>query len=317
MTVRPSPTDSAPLGERLPVVRGTLTERAPFATLTWFRCGGVADMLFEPADRDDLAQFLADLPADVPVLPLGIGSNLIARDGGVPGVTIRLPKAFATIAIEGERIRAGAAATDMAVANAARRAGLAGLEFLRGIPGSIGGGVRMNAGAHEGDMASVLVEATIVTRDGRTEVWPNAKFAYAYRHSALPQGAVVVEALLRGTPGDADAIAARMADITRKREAAQPIRSRTSGSTFKNPPGHKAWQLIDAAGCRGLRVGGAEVSTMHANFLINTGDATATDIEALGEEVRRRVRAHSGILLEWEIERVGRHPNGKDATPCA
>jgi UDP-N-acetylmuramate dehydrogenase len=289
----------------LPPLKGSATPHASLADFIWFRTGGAAEWLVRPADEADLAQFLEALPADVPVLPVGVGSNLIVRDGGVPGVTIRLPKAMAEVQVEGTRLRAGAAAMGITVANAARDAGLAGLEFLRGIPGTIGGAVRMNAGAYGRDMADLLVEARIVRRDGRIETVPATELGYSYRHSMLPAGDVVVEALLQGQPGDRARITAEMDRIAAEREASQPLRSRTGGSTFKNPPGHKAWQLVDAAGCRGLHLGGAQVSEKHTNFLINTGDATSADIEALGEEVRARVLARSGVLLEWEIERVG------------
>ena len=282
-----------------------LTRNAPLADFIWFRTGGPAETMFRPADIDDLATFLRSLPQDVPVMPVGVGSNLIVRDGGVPGVVVRLPKAFARIAIEGETVRAGAAAMGITVASGARDAGLAGLEFLRGIPGTAGGAVRMNAGAYGRDTADILVEATVVCRDGTVEVWPADRFAFTYRHSALPEGDIVVEALFRGTPGDPAVIGAEMDRIAAEREASQPLRSRTGGSTFKNPPGGKAWQLVDAAGCRGLRLGGAQVSEKHTNFLLNTGGATGADIEALGEEVRKRVKAHSGVDLEWEIQRVG------------
>ena len=287
-------------------VRGHLTAQALLAPLIWFKAGGVAETLFEPADVDDLAGFLAELAPGTPVLPLGLGSNLIVRDGGVPGVTVRLGKPFAALGVEGDLVRAGGGAPGIAVASAARDAGLAGLEFLRGIPGAAGGAVRMNAGAYGRDVSDILVEATVVRRSGAVETVPAAAFAFSYRHSALPPGDIVVEALFRGTPGDRATIAAEMDRIAAEREASQPLRSRTGGSTFKNPPGHKAWALVDAAGCRGLRLGGAQVSEKHTNFLINTGDATSADIEALGEEVRARVLAHSGIALEWEIERVGR-----------
>jgi UDP-N-acetylmuramate dehydrogenase len=289
----------------LPPLKGSVTPHASLADFIWFRTGGAAEWLVRPADEADLAQFLEALPADVPVLPVGVGSNLIVRDGGVPGVTIRLPKAMAEVQVEGTRLRAGAAAMGITVANAARDAGLAGLEFLRGIPGTIGGAVRMNAGAYGRDMADLLVEARIVRRDGRIETVPATELGYSYRQSMLPAGDVVVEALLQGQPGDRATITAEMDRIAAEREASQPLRSRTGGSTFKNPPGHKAWQLVDAAGCRGLHLGGAQVSEKHTNFLINTGDATSADIEALGEEVRARVLARSGVLLEWEIERVG------------
>lgn len=302
MTAAPSSLPSS-----LPPVRGTIEADAAFADFIWFRCGGQAEFLFRPADLDDLASFVARLPAATPLFPVGVGSNLIVRDGGLPGVTIRLPKSFATITIEaGNRVRAGAAAMGISVAAAARDAGTAGLEFLRGIPGTIGGAVRMNAGAYGRDMADLLIEATIVTRAGAVETWPAARLAYSYRHSTLPEGYIVTEALLQGHPGDTAAIAAEMDRIAAEREASQPLRSRTGGSTFKNPPGDRAWRLVDAAGCRGLKVGGAQVSEKHTNFLINTGSATAADIEALGEEVRRRVKAHSGVELTWEIERVGR-----------
>lgn len=286
--------------------RGKVTAQAPLAPLIWFKAGGAAETLFEPVDADDLAAFVAELPEGTPLLPLGLGSNLIVRDGGVPGVTIRLGKAMAKIAVEGEHVRAGAGAPGIAVASAARDAGLAGLEFLRGIPGTAGGAVRMNAGAYGRDVADILVEAVVVRRSGVVETLPAAAFGFSYRHSALPQGDIVAEALFRGTPGDRATITAEMDRIAAEREASQPLRSRTGGSTFKNPPGHKAWQLVDAAGCRGLQIGGAQVSSKHTNFLINTGDATSADIEALGDEVRARVLAHSGIALEWEIERVGR-----------
>ena len=287
-------------------VRGRLTAGAPLAPLIWFKTGGAAEQLFEPADADDLGAFLRGLDPATPLLPLGLGSNLIVRDGGVAGVTVRLGKAFASIAVEGGTVRAGAGAPGIAVASAARDASLAGLEFLRGIPGTAGGAVRMNAGAYGREVADILIEATVVRRSGAVEMMPASAFGFSYRHSALPAGDIVVEAVFRGLPGDRATIAAEMDRIAAEREASQPLRSRTGGSTFKNPPGEKAWQLVDAAGCRGLRVGGAQVSEKHTNFLINTGDATSADIETLGDEVRARVLAHSGIALEWEIERVGR-----------
>jgi len=289
----------------LPTVRGTLEHAAPFADFIWFRCGGAAEWLFRPADLADLAGFLRKLPAETPVFPVGVGSNLIVRDGGLKGVTIRLPKAFATVRVEGTRVRAGAAAMGITVATSARDAGIAGLEFLRGIPGTVGGAVRMNAGAYGRDVADILIEATVVTRAGETETWPAERFGFRYRHSDVPEGTTVVEALFEGMPGKKHAIAAEMERIAAEREASQPLRSRTGGSTFRNPPGRKAWQLVDAAGCRGMTVGGAQVSEKHTNFLINTGYATSADIEALGEEIRARVKAHSGVELEWEIERVG------------
>ncbi len=289
----------------LPPLAGTVEAGASFADFIWFRTGGAAQWLVRPKDIADLSQFLAALDPEVPVFPVGVGSNLIVRDGGLPGVTVRLPKAFAKVSIEGEHIRAGAAAMGITVASAARDASLAGLEFLRGIPGTAGGALRMNAGAYGRDVADSLVEATVVRRDGRVETLAAAAFGFSYRHSALPAGDIVVEALFRGTPGDKAVIAAEMDRIAAEREAAQPLRSRTGGSTFKNPPRLKAWQLVDAAGCRGLKIGGAQVSEKHTNFLINTGDATSADIEALGDQVRARVKAQSGVDLEWEIERVG------------
>ena len=293
-------------GGGLPVLRGSIEPHASLADFIWFRTGGAAEWLVRPKDVDDLAGFLAALDPAVPVMAAGVGSNLIVRDGGVAGVVVRLPKAFARVSIEpGHRVRAGAAAMGITVASAARDAGIAGLEFQRGIPGAIGGAVRGNAGAYGGDMTDILIEATVVTRSGAIEVWPAARFGYSYRHSALPEGAIVVEALLQGMPGDPATIGAEMDRIAAEREASQPLRSRTGGSTFKNPVGHKAWALVDAAGCRGLTIGGAQVSEKHTNFLLNLGGASSADIEALGEEVRRRVLAHSGVTLEWEIQRVG------------
>ena len=295
----------SPVEEEGKSLRGTVTPNASLADFIWFRTGGTAEWLVRPADIDDLSAFLCDLPPATPLLAVGVGSNLIVRDGGVPGVVIRLPKSFAHVSIEGSRVRAGAAAMGISVASAARDASLAGLEFLRGIPGTVGGAVAMNAGAYGRDVAAVLVEATVVTRDGSVAVLSAVDLGFEYRHSALPAGAVVVEALFECTPGDRAAIAAEMDRIAAEREASQPLRSRTGGSTFKNPPGHKAWALIDAAGCRGLRRGGAQVSEKHTNFMLNTGDATSADIEALGEDVCARVLAHSGVALEWEIARVG------------
>ena len=291
----------------MPALKGSLTEKGSLADFIWFRTGGPADWLARPASVDDLSGFLADLDPDVPVMPVGVGSNLIVRDGGVPGVVVRLPKAMGKVAIEGERrVRAGAAAMGITVASAARDAGIAGLEFLRGIPGTAGGAVRMNAGAYGRECADVLIEATVVLRDGTVETWSAERFEFTYRHSALPEGAIVVEALFEGVPGDPAAIGAEMDRIADEREASQPLRSRTGGSTFKNPPGEKAWALVDKAGCRGLMIGDAQVSEKHANFLLNTGNASSAEIEALGEEVRRRVQTDSGIALEWEIQRVGR-----------
>jgi len=290
----------------LPPLRGTAEHQGSLAEFIWFRTGGPAEWLVRPDSIEDLASFMAGLDLDTPVLPVGVGSNLIVRDGGVPGVVVRLPKAMAKVTVEpGNRVRAGAGAMGITVASAARDAGIAGLEFLRGIPGTVGGAAKMNAGAYGCDTSDILVEVTVVTRDGAIETWPAAKLGYTYRHSDLPAGAVVVEALFEGVPGDAAAIAAEMDRIAAEREASQPLRSRTGGSTFKNPEGDKAWRLIDAAGCRGLRRGDAQVSEKHCNFLLNLGDATSADIEALGEEVRARVKAQSGVMLEWEIQRVG------------
>lgn len=300
--------NAAPQGReaQLPPVAGSVEANASLADFIWFRTGGPAEWLVRPKDREDLSRFLAALPAEVPLLPVGVGSNLIVRDGGVPGVVIRLPKSFAQVAVEqGNRIRAGAAAMGITVASAARDAGIAGLEFLRGIPGTVGGAVKMNAGAYGREVSDILVECTLVLRDGSVEVWPLEKLRYSYRHSELPDGAVVVDALFEGAPGDPAAIGAEMDRIAAEREASQPLRSRTGGSTFKNPDDAKAWQLVDAAGCRGLKRGGAQVSEKHCNFLLNLGDATSADIEDLGEEVRARVKAQSGIELQWEIARVG------------
>jgi UDP-N-acetylmuramate dehydrogenase len=290
----------------LPKLSGSAEANGSLADFIWFRTGGPAEWLVRPADVEDLSRFLAGLEASVPVLPIGVGSNLIVRDGGVPGVVVRLPKSFAKVAAEpGNRVRAGAGAMGITVASKARDAGIAGLEFLRGIPGTVGGAVRMNAGAYGREVGDILVEATLVLRDGTVETWPAERFGYRYRHSDTPPGAVVVEALFAGTAGDPQAIGAEMDRIAAEREASQPLRSRTGGSTFKNPPGTRAWAEIDSAGCRGLKIGCAQVSEKHCNFLLNLGNARAADIEALGEEVRRRVRAHSGVELEWEIQRVG------------
>jgi UDP-N-acetylmuramate dehydrogenase len=291
----------------MPKVRGRLTRNAPLAPLVWFKSGGRAAWLFEPADEDDLTSFLRELDPHVPVMALGLGSNLIIRDGGVPGVVVRLGKAFARIEQHDEvTIRCGGGASGILVSSTARDKGIAGLEFLRGIPGTVGGFVRMNGGAYGREVSDILVSARLVLRSGEIVEWPLEKFGYTYRHSEVPEGAVVIEAAFRGTPGDPEAIGAEMDAIARAREESQPLRSRTGGSTFKNPPGHKAWALVDAAGCRGLRQGDAQVSEKHCNFLLNVGSATSADIEALGEEVRRRVEAKTHISLEWEIQRVGK-----------
>lgn len=290
----------------LPAVRGTLKADAPLAPLVWFKAGGAAQWLFEPKDADDLAAFLRDLDPAVPVMALGLGSNLIVRDGGVPGVVVRLGKPFATAERrEATTIVCGGGASGILVSSTARDAGIAGLEFLRSIPGTVGGFVRMNGGAYGRETCDILVECDVVLRSGERVTLANADLGYTYRHSTLPEGAVVVSATFRGHPGDPAAIQAEMDRIAAAREASQPLRSKTGGSTFKNPDGHKAWQLVDEAGCRGLQLGGAQVSEKHTNFLLNLGEATSADIEALGEEVRRRVKGRSGIELEWEIQRVG------------
>ena len=290
----------------LPGVRGKLTADAPLAPLVWFKSGGRAEWLVEPADVADLLQFLSDLDPDIPVMALGLGSNLIVRDGGVAGVIVRLGKPFAKIdRVDETTIRCGGGASGVLVSSTARDAGIAGLEFLRGIPGTVGGFVRMNGGAYGREVRDILVSAKLALRSGELVEWPLDQFGDIYRHSDVPDGAVVVEATFRGTPGKPDAIGAEMDAIARAREESQPLRSRTGGSTFKNPPGHKAWALVDAAGCRGFRMGDAQVSEKHCNFLLNLGSAKSTDIEALGEEVRRRVEAKTSIILEWEIQRVG------------
>jgi UDP-N-acetylmuramate dehydrogenase len=287
-------------------VRGKLTADAPLAPLVWFKAGGSAEWLFEPKDVDDLCDFLRGLEADVPVMGLGLGSNLIVRDGGVRGVVVRLGKPFATVnQLDPTTLRCGGGASGILVSSTARDAGIAGLEFLRSIPGTVGGFVRMNGGAYGLEVKDVLVEAEVVLRSGERRTLPLNALGYTYRHSELPAGAIVVGAVFRGEPGEPAAIQAEMDRIAASREESQPLRSKTGGSTYKNPPGRKAWQLIDEAGCRGLTVGGAQVSEKHCNFLLNLGDASAADIEALGEEVRRRVREHSGVELEWEIQRVG------------
>jgi UDP-N-acetylmuramate dehydrogenase len=293
------------LTRAMPDLRGRLIAHQKMADLTWFRVGGPAQVLFSPADEEDLVYFLARLPAEVPVTMVGVGSNLLVRDDGIEGVVIRLGRGFNEIAIEGHHLRAGAAVPDVRVAQAAAQAGLAGLSFYRGVPGAVGGALRMNAGAYGRETKDVLVEARAVDRRGKSLVLANADFGFAYRYCKAPADLVFTEALFRGEPGDPAAIAAEMDKITETREATQPIKSRTGGSTFKNPPGKKAWQLIEAAGCRGLTIGDAQVSELHCNFLINHGRASAADIEALGEEVRRRVKENSGVVLEWEIVRIG------------
>jgi len=292
--------------DRLPAVRGELTADASLAAYTWFRVGGPADVLFQPADRDDLLEFLAAKPADVPVTMIGVGSNLLVRDGGVRGVVIRLGRPFAQMERAGdEMIRAGAGAIDPAVSAFARDLGLAGLEFLTGVPGTIGGALRMNAGAYGGDMQKIVVSATLVDGKGDLKQLTAEEIGFSYRHIEVPEEWIFVETILRGAPGESAEIAAKMAAIRAAREDSQPLRTRTGGSTFANPPDNSAWKLIDEAGCRGLRIGGAQVSEKHCNFLLNLGDATAADIETLGEEVRARVHAISGVDLRWEIRRIG------------
>jgi UDP-N-acetylmuramate dehydrogenase len=297
----------AEIARLAPSLRGRLTANAPLAPFTWFRVGGPAEVLFSPADENDLAYLLTNLPREISVTVIGLGSNLIIRDGGIRGVVIRLGgKVFGAIETTADcRVIAGAAALDAQVARAAAEAGIDGLAFLRGVPGSLGGALRMNAGAHGGETREVFVEARGIDRACAKRVFGPAEMGFSYRHSQAPEDVIFTGAVFQGRPGDPQAIKAEMERITAAREASQPIRDKTGGSTFKNPPGHKAWQLIDAAGCRGLVVGDAQVSTMHCNFLINRGAASAADIEALGEEVRRRVKAASGVELEWEIKRVG------------
>ena len=290
----------------MPSVRGKLTPNAPLAPLVWFKSGGSAQWLFEPKDEEDLVAFLKDLASETPVMALGLGSNMIVRDGGVPGVVVRLGKAFSKIdKVDDVTLRCGGGASGILVSSTARDAGIAGLEFLRGIPGTVGGFVRMNGGAYGREVKDILTSARLALRDGTLVDWPIEKLGYTYRHSDVPDGAVVVQATFRGTPGQPEAIGAEMDAIARAREESQPLRSRTGGSTFKNPPGHKAWALVDAAGCRGLTLGDAQVSEKHCNFLLNLGSASSAEIEALGEEVRRRVLAKTNITLEWEIQRVG------------
>lgn len=291
----------------MPDHKGKLTPNAPLAPLVWFKAGGAADWLFEPKDIADLQHFLAALAPEVPVMALGLGSNLIVRDGGVPGVVIRLGKPFAKVTTrDAVTLDCGGGASGILVSSTARDAGIAGLEFLRSIPGTVGGFVRMNGGAYGREVKDVLVDCDVIDRTGGLARLDLADLGYAYRHSDLTDGSVVVSARFRGEPGEPAAIQAEMDRISAAREASQPLRSKTGGSTFKNPEGHKAWALVDAAGCRGLTRGGAQVSEKHTNFLINTGEATSTDIEALGEDVRARVKETQGVELQWEIKRVGR-----------
>jgi len=291
--------------DALPPVRGTYAYGAALKDLVWFRVGGAAEVLFRPADADDLATFLAARPAGCTVQVIGVGSNLLVREGGIPGVVIRLPAAFGAVQVDGLRLRAGAAALDSAVSRKASDAGIAGLEFLRGIPGTIGGALRMNAGCYGREIKDIFVEATAIDGKGDKHRLSPADMGFAYRKTGVPDDFVFVEAVFEGTKDDPVAVRTRMEELLAQREMSQPVGSKTGGSTFKNPPGQTAWKLIEEAGCRGLRHGGAQVSEMHANFLINLGDATAEDIEALGEEVRAKVKEKFGIELEWEIKRVG------------
>jgi UDP-N-acetylmuramate dehydrogenase len=290
----------------MPELRGRLLANEQLGPLTWFRVGGPAQILFTPADEDDLAYFLANLRGGIPVYVVGVGSNLIVRDGGMPGVVIRLsPRGFSDTSAEDDTVRAGTAALDKRVAEAAAAANIGGLEFYFGIPGTIGGALRMNAGANGGETKDVLIEATGVGRDGTKHSFSNADMKFVYRNSGVEPSVIFTSARFRGRIEAPEKIRARMMEVQNHRETAQPIREKTGGSTFKNPPGHSAWKLIDAAGCRALRVGGAQVSEMHCNFLINTGDASGHDIETLGETVRARVKENSGIELQWEIKRIG------------
>lgn len=307
MAARQSRTD---LLDRLPQVRGRIKADVPLAPFTWFRVGGPAEILFRPADAEDLAAFLSGCPSDIPVTVIGAASNLLIRDGGIKGVVIRLGGEFGRTRIVGDRVIAGAGALDMTVAAEAEAAGLGGLEFLSGIPGTIGGAVRMNAGAYGREIVDIIETATCITRDGKVNTADRAALGLRYRGSALPDGAIVTEAVFIGVPEQSDRIAERMRDIQAKRAQSQPIRARTGGSTFANPPaeiagGAKAWEVIDRAGCRGLQMGGAQVSEQHCNFLINLGGATASELEMLGEEVRRRVLETTGVALRWEIMRIG------------
>lgn len=301
----PARLDKTPLIERLPSVRGRLSADAPLAQMTWFQVGGPAEVLFKPADADDLAGFLAACPTEIPVTVIGVASNLLIRDGGVPGVVIRLGRGFTDIAVDWNKITAGAAALDINVALVAAQSGIAGLEFLVGVPGTIGGALRMNAGAYGSEMADAVRSATLIDRQGRTQILNTQALGFGYRKSEVPTDSIFVSCVLEGKPGAKIEIEEKMREISQARANTQPIRSKTGGSTFANPAGHKAWELIDKAGCRGLTIGGAQVSEKHTNFLINTGHATAFDLETLGEEVRRRVRDVSGIELAWEIKRIG------------
>lgn len=292
------------LKARMPELRGRLLANQALGEFTWFRVGGPAQAFFMPEDENDLAYFLRNLPADIPVTVIGAGSNLIVRDGGVAGVVIRLGRGFNEVKIEDQRVTAGTAVLDVMVARAAQTAGVAGLAFLSGIPGTIGGALRMNGGAYGGETKDILIEARGVDRAGNLRNFANGEMGFSYRHCGVPDDVVFTTAVFQGRAGEPEQIAVEMAAIKKKRETSQP-RNRTGGSTFKNPAGQSAWKLVDEAGCRGLTIGGAQVSELHSNFLINLGGASAADIETLGETVRQRVKAHSGVDLEWEIKRVG------------
>lgn len=291
--------------ERLPKVRGRLTENAPLGAMTWFGVGGPAEVLFRPADRDDLVDFIKNLPADIPFITLGVASNLIIRDGGIPGVVIKLGGEFAKIDVSDDNIYAGATALDLNVALTAAKHGLTRLEFLSGIPGTIGGALRMNAGAYGGETKDVLISAEVLFRDGTVKTMTAADMKLSYRHNDLPDDVIFLGGTFRAAKGDVAAIEARMAEIKQKRGETQPVKAKTGGSTFANPDNNSAWKVIDAAGCRGLSIGGAQMSELHCNFMLNTGGATAADLERLGEEVRKRVAQNSGIMLRWEIKRIG------------
>ena len=304
------------LDDRLDGFRGSLQPDQPLAPVVWFRAGGAAEILAMPADQDDLAFLMQAVPEEIPVIVIGLGSNMLVRDGGVPGVVVRLSaRGFGRVAVEGNRIRAGAALADKRLAAAALDAGLGGFAFYHGIPGGLGGALRMNAGANGVETRERVVEVTAIDRQGKRHRISNADMGYTYRHSNAADDLIFVEAVLQGEPADADIIRRQMTEVQEHRETAQPIKSRTGGSTFKNPEGGKAWQLIDAAGCRGLRVGGAQVSEMHCNFLLNINDATAHDLELLGETVRARVLETSGVRLDWEIKRIGQFPPGQEIEP--
>ncbi|MBI3418855.1 MAG: UDP-N-acetylmuramate dehydrogenase [Proteobacteria bacterium] len=296
----------APLLPRLPAVRGEIKADVPLKDTTWFKVGGAAEVLFQPADADDLAQFFRRLPAEIPATILGLGSNVIVRDGGIEGVVVRLGPLFRSIKVEEEIITVGAATVDSQVARQAMTNGLAGLEFLSGIPGSIGGGLRMNAGAYGSEFKDVVIDALVVERLGKVRTITNAELGFAYRHCGVPDDWVFLSARLKGKIGDKAEITAKMQEISKARTATQPVNTYTGGSTFANPDGKKAWELIEAAGCRGLKQGAAEVSEQHCNFLINTGKATAADLETLGETVRSKVKEKAGVDLQWEIRRYGK-----------